>query len=48
MNFVDFGQFLAGAACEKLSNCVSPIWILDWRFWIANPSICMASGNWIR
>ncbi len=25
MNFLDFVQFLAGAAREKLSNCVSPI-----------------------
>jgi len=24
MNFLDFGRFLAGAAREKSSNCVSP------------------------
>ncbi|MFQ3618742.1 MAG: hypothetical protein SNJ50_18795, partial [Cyanobacteriota bacterium] len=25
MNFLDFGLFLMGAACEKWFNCVSPI-----------------------
>jgi hypothetical protein len=27
MNILDFGRFLAGAAHEKSSNCVSPIFI---------------------
>ncbi|WP_448598457.1 hypothetical protein [Thermoleptolyngbya sp.] len=35
MNFLDFGRFLAGAAREKSSNCVSPTYINS-RFWIGD------------
>jgi len=47
VNCLDFGRFLAGAAREKSSNCVSPICktgyvdapILDLRFWLVSQTL---------